>query len=65
MTQTLLVLEVNTMTATLRQVVDRIIRRRLGVNSPIIMLGSNVIYETGDDLEKDMVIQFEKNLDKV
>lgn len=63
--QTPLVLEVNTFSTTLREVVDRIVIRQLGANSPIIMLGSNVIYETGDDLEKDMIVLFEKNLDKV
>ncbi|CAM6082246.1 unnamed protein product [Calypogeia fissa] len=62
--KTPLVLEVNTYTTTLREVVDKMVTRKLGANCPIIMLGSNVIYETGDDLEKDMVAHFEKNLDK-
>src|SRR5450759_1176922 len=62
-TQTPMVLEVNSSSTILSEVIDRIIT--LGVNSPLIMLGSNVIYETGDDLEKNMVLQFEKNLDKV
>lgn len=62
--ETPLWLEVNTSTTKLRDIVEKIVRSKLSVNSPIIMQGSCLIYETGDDLEENMVMQYNLNLDK-
>lgn len=58
-------LEVNTSKATLRDVVERIVKGKLGVNSPVVIQGTNILYETGDDLEDDEVLRYSRNLEKV
>eukprot|EP00249_Psilotum_nudum_P016082 c25648_g1_i1 orf=404-2404(-) len=62
--QTPLYLEVNTLKAKLRDVVEKIVKNKLSVNSPIIMHGSNLIFEMGEDLEEDMAVHYSANLDK-
>ncbi|KAJ7525002.1 hypothetical protein O6H91_17G031800 [Diphasiastrum complanatum] len=62
--QTPLSLEVNTSKSKLRDVVEKIVKAKLSVHSPVIMQGSNILYETGEDLEKDMVLLYTSNLDK-
>ena len=63
--QTVLWLEVNTSKSKLRDIVEKIVKGKLSINSPIIMQGSCLIYETGDDLEQNMVAQYNLNLEKV
>ncbi|KAH7442389.1 hypothetical protein KP509_03G086200 [Ceratopteris richardii] len=62
--QSTLLLEVNTTMTRLREVVEKIVRGQLSVNSPMISQGPCLIYETGDDLEEDMVTQYNQNLEK-
>ncbi|KAL9269041.1 SUMO-activating enzyme subunit 2-like protein [Drosera capensis] len=49
-------LEVNTSVTKLRGFVDKIDRAKLGMNLPLIMHGSSLLYEVGDDLDEDMVL---------
>lgn len=63
--QTPLFLEVNTSKMRLRDIVEKILKGKLSVNSPIIMQGSCLLYEVGEDLEENMVTQYNLNLDKV
>ncbi|XP_042517843.1 SUMO-activating enzyme subunit 2-like [Macadamia integrifolia] len=58
-------LEVNTLHTKLRDFVEKIVKAKLGMNLPLIMLGSALLYEVGDDLEEDMVANYEANLEKV
>jgi ubiquitin-like 1-activating enzyme E1 B len=62
--ETPLVLEVNTITATMRDVIEKVLKRKLGVDSPVIMQGSSLLYETGDDLEDDMAAHYASLLNK-
>jgi len=63
--ETPLLLEVNTSTTKLRDVIDKIVKSKLGMNLPLVMKGSSLIYEEGDDLDDDMVATYAINLDKV
>ncbi|KAL9274726.1 SUMO-activating enzyme subunit 2-like protein [Drosera capensis] len=60
-----LTLEVNTSVTKLRDFVDKIVRAKLGMNLPLIMHGASLLYEFGDDLDEDMVANYEANLEKV
>lgn len=60
-----LLLEVNTRNTTLRDVVEKIVKVKLGMNLPMVMQGSTLIYEVGDDLEEDVAANYALNLDKV
>ncbi|TVU38184.1 hypothetical protein EJB05_11540 [Eragrostis curvula] len=63
--QTPLVLEVNTKKTKLREVIDKVIKSKLGMNLPSVMIGSTLIFEDGDDLEEDEAANYALNLDKV
>ncbi|KAF9619390.1 hypothetical protein IFM89_006577 [Coptis chinensis] len=63
--ETPLSLEVNTRRSKLRDFVDKIVKSKLGMNLPIIMHGSTLLYEVGDDLEEDEVANYTANLEKV
>ena len=63
--QTPLSLEINTHRTKLRDVVEKIVRAKLGMSLPLIMHGSALLYEVGDDLDEDMVANYAANLDKV
>ncbi|KAJ3694064.1 hypothetical protein LUZ60_009544 [Juncus effusus] len=63
--ETPLLLEVNTKTTKLRDVIEKVIKSKLGMNLPLVMRGSNLIYEEGDDLDDDLVATYALNLDKV
>ncbi|XP_043712789.1 SUMO-activating enzyme subunit 2-like [Telopea speciosissima] len=63
--ETLLSLEVNTYHTKLRDFVEKIVKAKLGMNLPLIMNGSALLYEVGDDLDEDMVANYEANLEKV
>ncbi len=63
--QTPLVLEVNTVIATMKDVIEKVLKRKLGIDSPVIMQGSSLLYETSDDLEEDMAAHYASLLNKV
>jgi ubiquitin-like 1-activating enzyme E1 B len=65
MQQTPLVLEVNTKTTKLREVIDKVIKSKLGMNLPSVMIGSTLVFEDGDDLEEDEAANYALNLEKV
>lgn len=58
-------LEINTRRSKLRDFVEKIVIAKLGMNLPLIMHGSALLYEVGDDLEEDMVANYAANLEKV
>jgi len=49
----------------LRDFVEKIVKAKLGMNSPLIMCGVALLYEVGDDLEEDMIANYTANLEKV
>lgn len=63
--QTPLLLEVNTSRSKLRDFIEKIVKAKLGMSFPLVMHGSTLLYEVGDDLEEDMVANYEANLEKV
>ncbi|XP_061958896.1 SUMO-activating enzyme subunit 2 isoform X1 [Populus nigra] len=63
--QTPLSLEINTHRSKLRDFVEKIVKAKLGMNSPLIMCGLALLYEVGDDLEEDMIANYTANLEKV
>ncbi|PRQ23859.1 putative NAD(P)-binding domain, ubiquitin/SUMO-activating enzyme ubiquitin-like protein [Rosa chinensis] len=63
--ETPLLLEINTNRAKLRDIVEKIVKNKLGMNSPLIMHGAALLYEVGDDLDEAMIKNYAANLDKV
>lgn len=63
--QTPLLLEINTHQAKLRDFVDKIVKAKLGMTLPLIMHGSALLYEVGDDLDEGMIANYAANLEKV
>ncbi|KAG8368203.1 hypothetical protein BUALT_Bualt15G0020800 [Buddleja alternifolia] len=63
--ETPLTLEINTNRSKLRDLVDKIVKSKLGMSLPLIMHGSDLLYEVGDDLDKDEVANYAANLEKV
>ncbi|KAK6946292.1 Ubiquitin-activating enzyme, SCCH domain [Dillenia turbinata] len=63
--ETPLSLEINTHRSKLRDFVEKIVKAKLGMNFPLIMHGSALLYEVGDDLDEDMVANYAANLEKV
>lgn len=63
--ETPLSLEINTHRAKLRDFVEKIVKSTLGMSLPLIMHGSALLYEVGDDLDEEMVANYAANLDKV
>lgn len=63
--QTPLLLEINTHQSKLKDFVEKIVKAKLGMNLPIIMQGSALLYEVGDDLDEDMERNYAANLEKV
>ncbi|GLJ43964.1 hypothetical protein SUGI_0916570 [Cryptomeria japonica] len=57
-------LEVNTQKTRLKDMIEKVVKNKLGVNLPLIMHGPTLLYETGDDLEEDIAKHYEKNLEK-
>ncbi|KAG1331754.1 putative SUMO-activating enzyme subunit 2 [Cocos nucifera] len=62
--ETPLLLEINTRTSKLRDFVEKIVKIKLGMNLPLIMHGSTLIFEAGDDIEEDVAANYALNLDK-
>ncbi|KAG8364346.1 hypothetical protein BUALT_Bualt19G0119300 [Buddleja alternifolia] len=63
--ETPLALEINTHCSKLRDFVEKIVKAKLGMNLPLIMHGSSLLYEVGDDLEENEVANYAANLEKV
>ncbi|KAI9127625.1 hypothetical protein K1719_000618 [Acacia pycnantha] len=63
--ETPLLLEINTHRSKLKDFVEKIVKAKLGMNLPIIMQGSNLLFEAGDDLDEEMIANYEANLEKV
>ncbi|CAN6199621.1 unnamed protein product [Urochloa humidicola] len=63
--ETPLVLEVNTKTTKLREVVDKVIKSKLGMNLPLVMVGATLVFEDGEGLEPDEAENYALNLEKV
>ncbi|XP_057788258.1 SUMO-activating enzyme subunit 2 isoform X2 [Salvia miltiorrhiza] len=63
--ETPLTLEINTHRSKLRDLVDKIVKAKLGMNSPLIMQDSTLLYEVGDDLDEGEVANYAANLEKV
>ncbi|XP_054787941.1 SUMO-activating enzyme subunit 2 isoform X2 [Prosopis cineraria] len=63
--ETPLLLEINTYRSKLKDFVEKIVKAKLGMNLPIIMQGSTLLFEVGDDLDDDMKATYEANLEKV
>lgn len=63
--ETPLILEVNTSQSKLRDFVEKIVKAKLGMSFPVLMHGSQILYEVGDDLEEDMIAIYSANLEKV
>ncbi|KAK7343158.1 hypothetical protein VNO80_26121 [Phaseolus coccineus] len=62
--ETPLSLEINTNRSKLKDLVEKIVKAKLGMNIPLIMCASNLLYEAGD-VEDDMIAIYEANLEKV
>ncbi|KAH0865893.1 hypothetical protein HID58_083104 [Brassica napus] len=62
--KTPLVLEINTRKSKLRDLVDKIVTAKLGMNLPLVMHGASLLYEVGDDLDAIMVANYNANLEK-
>lgn len=65
MKQTPLLLELNTRTSKLRDFVEKIVKNKLGMHSPLIMHGSTLIFEAGYGVEEDVAANYALILDKV
>ncbi|KAL9238229.1 hypothetical protein vseg_012683 [Gypsophila vaccaria] len=63
--KTPLTLEVDTSRTKLREFVEKIVRAKLGMSLPLVMHGLSLLYEVGDDLDEDMIRNYEANLEKV
>lgn len=57
-------LEVNTQQAKLKDIIEKAVKAKLGVNSPLIMHGSTLLFESGDDIEEDVAAHYAQNLEK-
>eukprot|EP00924_Labyrinthula_sp_SR-Ha-C_P008653 augustus_masked-scaffold_37-processed-gene-2.21-mRNA-1 protein AED:0.04 eAED:0.04 QI:0/-1/0/1/-1/1/1/0/609 len=57
-------LTVNVDKFTLRDLVERVLIKRLGLKNPSVMLGTSEIYMSGDDLDDDEKVFFAGNLSK-
>ncbi|KAE9592726.1 putative NAD(P)-binding domain, ubiquitin/SUMO-activating enzyme ubiquitin-like protein [Lupinus albus] len=62
--ETPLSLEINTNRSKLKDLVEKIVKAKLGMDLPLIMNASSLLYEAGD-VEDDMVAIYEANLEKV
>ncbi|KHN19464.1 SUMO-activating enzyme subunit 2 [Glycine soja] len=61
--ETPLSLEINTNRSKLKDLAEKIVKAKLGMNLPLIMCASNLLYEAGD-VEDDMIAIYEANLEK-
>ncbi|CEG38965.1 sumo-activating enzyme subunit 2-like [Plasmopara halstedii] len=55
-------LAVDTKRMLLRDLVDFVLKKKLGVNEPTISIGANTIYEEGEDAETSLAVNLDKKL---
>ena len=65
MHQTPLLLDVNTKVTKLKEVIDKIIKSKLGMILSLVMIGSTLVFEDGDGLEEDEAANYASNLENV
>ncbi|KAG7402323.1 E1 ubiquitin-activating protein uba2 [Phytophthora boehmeriae] len=58
-------LAVDTSRMLLRDLVEQVLKKKLGVNEPTISLGANTIYEEGEDAETSLAVNLEKKLSEL
>lgn len=58
----MLELAIDTNKTYLRDLVDKVLRKKLGVNEPTISIGSSTIYEEGEDAEESLAVNLSKLL---
>lgn len=46
----------------LRDLVDKVLKKKLGVNEPTVSIGANTIYEEGEDAEESLQVNLAKKL---
>ena len=63
--ETPLLLDVNTKATKLREVIDKIIKSKLGMILSLVMIGSTLVFEDGDGLEEDEAANYASNLENV
>jgi len=61
----ILTLSIDTSVATLGLVVEKVLKKRMGINEPSVMLNSSELYLEGEGLEPDEEEDFRNNLGKV
>uniref|UniRef100_A0A0A8XP41 SAE2 n=1 Tax=Arundo donax TaxID=35708 RepID=A0A0A8XP41_ARUDO len=59
-----LILEVNTKTTKLKEVIDKVIKSKLGMNFPSVIIGSTYVFEDGEGLDTDEAANYASNLEK-
>ncbi|KDO27496.1 hypothetical protein SPRG_07085 [Saprolegnia parasitica CBS 223.65] len=52
-------------TTTLQQLVDHVLKKRMGMNAPTVSIGANTIYEEGEDAEESLRVNLAKRLDEL
>ncbi|OQR94756.1 ubiquitin-activating enzyme (E1) [Achlya hypogyna] len=50
---------------TLQQLVDHVLKKRMGMNAPTVSIGANTIYEEGEDAEESLRVNLAKRLDEL
>uniref|UniRef100_A0A803Q9S9 SUMO-activating enzyme subunit n=1 Tax=Cannabis sativa TaxID=3483 RepID=A0A803Q9S9_CANSA len=63
--ETPLLLEINMHRSKLIDIIEKIVKPKLGMTSPTIMHGSDILYETGDDLDEDLLASYAAKADTV
>lgn len=58
----MLELAIDTKKSSLRDLVDKVLKKKLGVNEPTVSIGSNTIYEEGEDAEESLAVNLNKLL---
>jgi ubiquitin-like 1-activating enzyme E1 B len=60
--QQIVELAIDTKQTPLRDMVDKVLKKKLGVNEPTISIGANTIYEEGEDAEESLAVNLPKLL---
>lgn len=55
-------LAIDTKRALLRDLVEKVLKKQLGVNEPTVSIGANTIYEEGEDAETSLAVNLGKHL---
>lgn len=60
--QQIVELAIDTKQTHLRDLVDKVLKNKLGVNDPTVSIGANTIYEEGEDAEESLAVNLPKLL---